>query len=386
MSESNLLSNERTDHGRVRRIVLQVLLLLIAALLVIWLLYTLRGVLLLLAFTIIFCYLIAPLVDLVATPFRYGRKEWRVPRSVAILIVYLLLFGGIVFALERVVPLMSEQLTALFENLPNYSRQVDQQVKWLASLPTRYRMPQGLRQSLNESVNAIIPSIFGWLQLIARKAVQVTLFLPWLILIPVIGFFFLKDAKPISLRVLTSFPEADKRYRAALFLKDVSETLAAYIRAQLLACLIVGVIEGTGLWALGVPYALVLALAACLFEFFPVIGPLLFGVVATMVAGLHSWRTALLIAGFLALYRLVHDYVIYPRLLSAGMEIHPLAVILAVLCGAELGGVAGVFLSVPVVALLIVCWRHWRHLQHTRSAVLVSADETPLIESVITQG
>ncbi len=160
--------------------------------------------------------------------------------------------------------------------------------------------------------------------------------LPWLILIPVLGFFFLKDAKTISNRFLLSLPQADLRYRSTVFLRKVSDTLAAYIRAQLIACALVGMIEGLGLWLLGLRYPLVFAVIAAVLEFVPVVGPLALGVSAVLVASFHSTQSVLIIAGFLAIFRIIHDYVIYPKLIGAGVEIHPLAVILAVICGAEL--------------------------------------------------
>jgi len=107
------------------------------------------------------------------------------------------------------------------------------------------------------------------------------------------------------------------------------------------------------------------------------------GVIAFLVASFHSWQSALLVLGFLSLYRIVHDYVIYPRLISRGIEIQPLTVILAVLCGAELGGVTGVFLSVPIAALLIVCWRHWRELRTDRANPILAADGKQMKESLI---
>jgi predicted PurR-regulated permease PerM len=164
----------------------------------------------------------------------------------------------------------------------------------------------------------------------------------------------------------------------ATFLNDVSETMAGYIRAQLLACLIVGVVVGVGLWLLGLPYPLVFGVGAGLFEFVPLVGPISLGAVAMLVASFHSWRNALLVFAFLAIYRVIHDYAIYPRLISRGVEVHPIVVILAVLSGAELGGVVGVFLSVPVAALLIVCLRHWRDLRQDRALALVGADNEPL--------
>jgi len=364
---------------------MQVVLLVAGTVAVIWLLFTLRMILLLLAFTAIFCYLVAPLVDFLESSIKIGRYVLRVPHTMAIIIVYLLLGGAVAIALEKVVPLLSDQLSAFFENMPNYAKQLDLYAKQLAALPTRYRLPMSWRQSLTDGVNVTIAGLLNWLQAIALRTVRLAPYLLWFVLIPVLGFFFLKDGKAISNKFLSTLPAADLRYRVAIFLKDVSETLAAYIRAQLLACLIVGGIVGAGLWLLGLPYPLVFAVGAGIFEFVPVVGPLALGVVAILVASFHSWHNAFLVFAFLAIYRVLHDYVIYPRLISQGVEIHPVVVILAVLGGAELGGVTGVFLSVPVAALTIVCWRHWRDLQRDRSLALVGANDEPLIEGIVTE-
>lgn len=349
-----------TDPARVRRIVTQSILLIAAAAALIWLLFALRMVLLLLAFTAIFCYLIAPLVGFFEFPIRVGRFVLRVPHTMAIIIVYLLMAGAVTFTLEKVGPLLSDQLSAFFENMPGYAKQLDQYGKQLLALPTSYRLPSIWRESLTGGVNATISGLLNWLQEVALKTVRLTPYLLWLVLIPVLGFFFLKDGKAISDRFLSTLPAADLRYRVAIFLKDVSETMAGYIRAQLLACLIVGVVVGLGLWLLGLPYPLIFGVVAGLFEFVPVVGPLSLGAVAILVASFHTWHNALLVFAFLAIYRVIHDYVIFPRLIGRGVEVHPVVVILAVLSGAEMGGVIGVFLSVPIAALLIVCWRHWR--------------------------
>jgi predicted PurR-regulated permease PerM len=258
-------------------------------------------------------------------------------------------------------------------------------VKWLTTLPARYRLPTNWRQSMTDGLNAAITGLLDWLQALALRTVSLAPYLLWFVLIPILGFFFLKDGKAISNKFLSTLPAADLRYRVAMFLKDVSETLAAYIRAQLLACLIVGVIVGLGLRLLGLPYSLLLGVGAGLFEFVPLVGPLTLGVIAILVASFNSWHNAFLVFVFLSIYRVIHDYIIYPRLISRGVEIHPLVVILAALSGAELGGVTGVFLSVPVAALLIVCWRHWRVLQQDRSLSLVSENDEPLIERIVTE-
>ena len=74
---------------------------------------------------------------------------------------------------------------------------------------------------------------------------------------------------------------------------------------------------------------------------------------------------AFLVLAFLAVLRIVQDYVVYPRLIGQGIHLHPLAVIIAILSGAELAGIAGIFLAIPVVAILTVSYRHW--LEHRGS-------------------
>jgi predicted PurR-regulated permease PerM len=141
--------------------------------------------------------------------------------------------------------------------------------------------------------------------------------------------------------------------------QDVNAALAAYIRAQLIACLLIGVICTLGFTFLDVPYALVLGLIAGFFEFIPLAGPLTVAVIAAVVAGFHSGGTTAGVLLFLVVLRILQDYVFYPRIIGQGIHLHPLAVIIAILSGAELAGVAGIFLAIPVIAVISVTYRHW---------------------------
>src|SRR5499426_2793787 len=215
-----------TDPARVRRIVTQAVLLVAAVAALIWLLFALRMILLLLAFTAIFCYLIAPLVDFFEFSIRIGGSRLRLPHTMAIIIVYLLMAGAVAFTLEKIGPLLSDQLSSFFENMPNYAKKLDEYAKQLSALPNRYRLPPGWRQSLTDGVISAVTGLLDWLQRVAFKTVRLASYLLWLVLIPVLGFFFLKDARAISDRLLSSLPAADMRYRVATFLNDVSETMA----------------------------------------------------------------------------------------------------------------------------------------------------------------
>jgi predicted PurR-regulated permease PerM len=119
--------------------------------------------------------------------------------------------------------------------------------------------------------------------------------------------------------------------------------------AQLLACVLAGAVCGIGFALLGVSYPIVLGVLVGVLEFISPCGPLLLAIVASIVAALHAPVLCLWTIAFLGVFRLVEDYVIYPRLIRRGISLHPLAVILTVLAGAELDRVAGMFLAVPVV-------------------------------------
>jgi len=183
-------------------------------------------------------------------------------------------------------------------------------------------------------------------------------YLPWLVLIPILAFFLLKDAHRFRRAALAALPHR-YRLRAHRLFGELNTVLAAYIRAQLLACALIGCVCGVVFALLGVPYPVLLGVLAGVLEFIPLVGPFLVAVVAAVVAAFHAPMLGLRVAGCLAALRVVHDYVIYPRLVGRGLHIHPLAVVVAVLAGVELGGVAGLFMAVPVTAIVSVVYRHW---------------------------
>src|SRR5205823_1763598 len=98
---------------------------------------------------------------------------------------------------------------------------------------------------------------------------------------------------------------------------------------------------------------------AGVFEFVPLLGPLVVGVAIILTAAVsdHPWH-ALYVAIFLVVLRLTQDYFTYPRIVRGGLHLHPVAIILAVLAGEQVAGIPGVFLSIPIVAVAGVFYRH----------------------------
>src|SRR5256884_5449039 len=137
-------------------------------------------------------------------------------------------------------------------------------------------------------------------------------------------------------------PGGRRRWPGDKFFEYVNSTVPAYIRAQLTACVLIGVISSVGFALIGMPSPLVLGLIAGMLEFVPLVGPLVVAILAAVLALLHSgFGMAFLVLLFLGVLRIVQDYVIYPRIIGEGIHLHPLAVILANLARAENAGVPG---------------------------------------------
>lgn len=364
------------------RAVLRVILIVIAVAAVLWILIKLTGVILLLILSIFFAYLVYPLVEFLRRPVKLGGKKYSIPRTAAISLAYLGLIAVVVIGVYFLAPHLGSQFPEFTEQARDYWAKVGERTQgWVEYFRTR-RMPGPLL----EAVNRAIPSIIERVSLTASDVVSSMagwlIYIPWLVLIPILSFFLLKDAETFRASALHMLPKGRWRWRGDEFFQDVNSTLAAYIRAQLTACLFIGVICALGFTLFGLPSPLVLGLIAGIFEFVPLVGPLLIAIIAGVAATLHAGPfAAFVVLLFLGVLRIVQDYFVYPRLIGQGIHLHPLAVIIAILSGAELAGVAGIFLAIPVVAILTVLYRHW--LEHRGSEGLADVLESPPPEAAI---
>jgi predicted PurR-regulated permease PerM len=341
------------------RVIVRVFLILAAVIVGIWLLYELSTVLLLLIISIFFCYLIAPLVRVVEHPVYVGKRELKIPRSLAILITYLLISLVFVLATQLLSPLISDQIALLKSQWPTYQKSATGTFNDVTNWMRHLRLPQQWRDDMQARTSHLVDSIGPWLGEFLIGAVSYLTYLMWLILVPIFSFFLLKDAARIEHGLVALLPNERLRKRMHWLLLDVSRTLAAYIRAQITACIEIGILVTIGLSLIGSPIAIVLGLIAGLLEFLPMIGPLVFAVIAFVLTITVSLKSALLVLAFLAALRIAQDYIIYPRIVGHGIEMHPLVIILAILSGAEMGGLVGVFLSIPFLGLMIVVYNHF---------------------------
>ena len=181
-----------------------------------------------------------------------------------------------------------------------------------------------------------------------------------LIVVPILAGFFLKDGQAISQVALSFVHTKPQREFLQGVLSDMNQMLAQFIRAQIILAALSWVAYCLFLWTTGAQYTLMLGTAGGLLEFIPVVGPLVAAVLILGIALLTGSSHWLIVLAFLIGWRMMQDYMVSPRIMGKSMELHPLAAIFGVLAGAEIAGVLGVYLSIPVMASLRIVWRRWR--------------------------
>ncbi|MFZ1702096.1 MAG: AI-2E family transporter [Pyrinomonadaceae bacterium] len=334
----------------------------------------------LIVLSIFFAYLIDPIVRLIRRPFKERSIERFMPRTLAIPLAYLFVFVVVGIAIANIAPRVTLQAREFGENLPAYGQAIRERTNDLNQRFDRLRIPDEVQGEINKKITDIgsdITSTVGGFVLMSAK------YLPWFLLVPILSFFFLKDVNQFRLMVLRMFPVGRWRYRAEAVMADVNTTLAAYTRAQLISCFLIALICTAGFYVIGLKYALLLGILAGIFEFVPLLGPAVIGLIVTLTAAGSDdpWK-ALYVAIFLIVLRIVHDYVTYPRIVRGGIHLHPLAIILSVLAGEQVGGIPGVFLSIPLVAVATVIYRHVLEHRGTRGLVSGLIDESEAKEVV----
>jgi predicted PurR-regulated permease PerM len=323
------------------------------------------GVLLIVFLSFVLTYLIAPGVERVRHASTSARPGRPLSRSVAVLAIYgtiaaaalpFWMFAGHRFtpALERVSALVPQHTARFVDNL----RATE---SWADSL----RLPPAVQRFIGNGTRAISRSVQHEARALGSELAGIRRLVPWLSLAPVVAFLLLTRWTRFRRSTTRVLPTPHLQWRGNEFLRNLNSLLAAYTRAQTMSGVIVGLLCWIGFAALRLPYPGTLGLAAGLLEMIPLAGPLIMAVVATAIMP----ERVLSVLAFLAVLRVVQDYVIYPRLISRAMHLHPLAVVLALWAGAAVGGLVGVCLAVPIVGMLQVTLRHLREYREIETLV-----------------
>jgi predicted PurR-regulated permease PerM len=280
--------------------------------------------------------------------------RFRFSRPVAILLTYLAAILAVALFFLMVWPVISQQFKALWENRQEISadveRFVDQVLVWY-----RENTPIEVQEQIDQGLAAAGTRLSGTVQTALVQTISAVTstaaFVAGLVIIPVWLFYVLNDQSRFARAAAALLPARIRADTINIF-RISDRILSKYLRGQLLLCVVVGVLATVGLTLLQVPFPAVLGLIAGIFEILPFVGPLLGATPAVLVAVIQDPWLGLWTALLFVVIQQVENTVLVPRISGKAVELHPALIVLVLIIGSEVAGLAGAILAVPVTAII----------------------------------
>jgi len=296
----------------------------------VWFLIQIKAILTLLFISFI-------LVSALHSPVDFLQKR-RIPRVLAILILYLLVGGFFAGAVSLIVPPFIEQTKNLIEKFPLILAEIAKFITFsqisAQELVSRVTQEFGpLSTNFFKITLGFLSSIIGIITLI------------------VFTFYLLLEWPRVVSFIASAFSGKEEG-RIKTLLNDIESGLGAWVRGEIILMVIIGILSYIGLTFLQVPYALSLAVWAGLLEIVPIIGPILSAVPAVLVALLVNPVLAIAVVALYFIVQQLENHLIVPNVMKKAVGVNPLITILSLMIGAKLAGIAGAVLSVPLVVLI----------------------------------
>jgi putative permease len=296
------------------------------------------------------------------------------PRLAAVLLVFLLFLTSLFFLLFGLVPMLTRQLTQLVQQFPNY---ISQGQELLLQLPQRY--PQmisenQIQQLISNAGNELANAGQLFLTWSLTSVGNVVGLLVLLVLIPVLVFFLLKD-KSLLIDWMKSYLPADRRLVSSVW-ADVEAQIANYVRGKAGEIVIVGAVSYVTFVSLGLEYSALLATMVGFSVLIPYIGAAVITLPIAFVAYFQwgwGWEFGRVIIAY-AIIQALDGNVLVPLLFSEALNLHPVAIIVAILVFGGLWGFWGIFFAIPLATVVAAVLKAWPR---------VSNDEDPSEEASV---
>ncbi len=328
--------------------------------LILWVLYLLKPVVLPFVGAFLVAYLFSPLVDKL--------HKIGLPRWLSISAVFIGIGVVITLAFWYLVPLVWEQLMYAKNSIPSGIHWANYKfLPWLSDsfnlVPMELDVDQ-ISAAIMEYVqtNYSADSIQAMIAKLAQSGLNFIQIGGTVVLIPIIAFYFLLDWD----RMLDSFRRLIPRRheeQTLVIVKECHSVLGAFVKGQFLVMVLLGVVYAMGLQLIGLEVGLIIGMVAGLCSIIPYLG-FAVGIIAAVIASLFQfgidWMQLLLVGVVFMIGQAVEGYILQPFLLGDKIGLSPVAVVFAVLAGAQLGGILGMLIALPVAAVIVVLLRHAR--------------------------
>jgi len=324
------------------------ILKIVGVLLALWFLYFIRDIIAIAFVALIFSSIIDPLAD--------WFEVRRVPRSVAVLILYVILFSIFGLIIGVLVPPLVGEIRDLASN---FSVVWDRLVSG-AVLFREYSVQSGFSENVEEGLSTLqsaltkaVGGVFSTIVGIFGGVVSFAVIL-------VLTFYMVvqEDGMKKMFRVLV--PDHYQSFISGI-LGKIQRKITAWVKGQLLLSLIIGIMVYLGLSIIGINYALVLGMFAAIMELVPYAGPFLGGVVAVFFALSQSTTKAFLVVILFIIIQQLENNILVPKVMQRAVGLNPIISILALIIGAKVAGIAGALFAIPVATALDLLVREVLH-------------------------
>jgi predicted PurR-regulated permease PerM len=296
-----------------------------------WLVMQMRGILVSIFIAYIIMAALTPAVDY------FKKKRW--PAFAAVTVPFLATIFFIILIVLPLVPFFMSQVKSLATDLPSYLNESARTLGFDIN-------EQEFQEIVTREFNSIGRNAFN-----VTRQVFGGVFSTLTILI--ISFYLLLYKRDFKNAIANMF-HPDSHDKVIQTIDRIDDKLGAWLRGQIILCLFIGSLTWIVLTIIGIPFALPLAVLAGLLEIVPTLGPILAAVPAIIVAITVSPPFALSVGGIYAAIQLLENNILVPKIMERAVGLNPVVVILAVMIGANLMGIAGALLAIPFVSLVIV--------------------------------
>lgn len=283
--------------------------------------------------------LVVFVISIALEPFVEKLAKQGVPRALSVIVLYFALLIILGFFIYFIVPPVIVQLKEFTLNLP-YSTSKLSQINLNDTTSTINQLINSFTSKAAPITGGLISAVVS---LFGGVVSAVTVF--------VLTFYAIVDEESLR-KSFSKLVPVERRDRLMMTIKRVGEKLGRWLQGQLALMLIIGVVDGTALWILGIGFSLALGILSGLLEVIPVVGPIIAAVTAVFVAfitGAPIWKILVAVLIFVAVQQL-EGQILVPKIMQKAVGLSPIVVILAILIGNKLLGIGGAVLAVPIAA------------------------------------
>lgn len=293
-----------------------------------WVLYLIRDILL--------AFFVSLLIMAILNPLVTKLSQYKMPRALSVILVYILVIGSLVFSFVAVMPPLVVQTSLFLTNLPSY----------ISSLGVSYEISEYIINQLTSDLGEV-----------TKRAVSITvsIFSNFIGIVTVLVFaFYLLLTRDRLNDHLSVFFSNEKKKTIIQTIGVVEKRMGSWATGQVILMFAVGVANYVGLSLLGVPYALPIAIFAGFLELIPYLGPIIAAIPPVIIGFSISPFLGVSALALAFIIQQLENYVLVPKVMQSSTGVNPIVTLIALAIGFQLAGIVGVLISVPVVILIQV--------------------------------